>query len=106
MRHGENNEAAPSYSLYKGSKFSFLVEPAGCRKHKHEGKKMISNIGEHRIKKSRMFRSVGFVMVAKIRMKVDLPAPLGLSKPGIPGPTSSENSFFPKIHDDIAFQDL
>ena len=39
---------------------------------------------------------VGLVIVASIRISVDLPAPLGPSRPRIPGPISSEKSFRPQ----------
>ena len=40
--------------------------------------------------------SVGRVIVASIRIKVDLPAPLGPSKPSTPGDNSSEKSSKPR----------
>src|SRR5687767_7197174 len=40
--------------------------------------------------------SVGRVMVARMRMSVDLPAPFGPSRPSTPGPSSSEKSSRPR----------
>lgn len=46
--------------------------------------------GGHRL------RTVGFVIVASMRMNVDLPAPLGPSNPKIPGLISREKFFIPQ----------